>query len=424
MKDKIINLLGGNSDLIKLISGFFGANFIVMISSAISGLIVTRLLEPQELGLFLNASIILTFVPFLTFGINNGLNRQLPYLFGQKEIEKALSIANTAFCFSFFSGLIILILCIALIGNQIYLQNYKMAFAFLSVGITGACLPLVQMTESTFRTNNDFNKLSKIKFINSIVAIISIPLVYFFDFFGYLGRSSLLSVFYLFNLQFRKTIKTKLIFNKNDLIELFKIGMPIFILGYLHSIYIGLDKVMILNFLSPREMGLYGPALQIGAALGVLPTSIFQILYPRMCRKFGETGRVSSLFNMTFKTLLFLFLGLIPVFGLGWYLVKPFIELVLPKYVEGIPAARWMVITMYFWCLGPAQDVLTTIGKYYPFVIALIVTPIIYYFSCNYLIKEHWGLSAIAASFSLSMLTFNLIITVFVIQIMRKDKYS
>jgi O-antigen/teichoic acid export membrane protein len=422
MKKHLKNVIGSNTELLKLLSTFFGANFIFMVATAISGLIVTRMMLPEQLGYYLKASVFLTFTPFVTMGITNGLNRQLPFLLGKNEHEKAMGLANTAFAWSLLTGVIIVVFGFVLTLHEILNTNLFMGFAFASVTITGACLPMIQMTESTFRTNNDFNKLSKIKFMNSVMAILTIPLVHFFSFVGYILRSAILSVFYLFNLQFRKIIKTELNFNRDYFKELMKIGMPIFILGYFYSIFIGLDKLLILKYLTPRELGLYAPAIQVGAALSILPTSIFQILYPKMCRKFGETGRISSLRKITFKTLLYLSIGLLPVFGIGWFLIGPFIRLILPNFVEGIPAAQWMFVAMYFWCLGPAQDVLSTIGVFYPFIIALIIAPIVYIFSSIRLLELNWGLEAIPASFSLSMFVFNAIITGFVYKLIRDDK--
>jgi hypothetical protein len=113
---------------------------------------------------------------------------------------------------------------------------------------------------------------------------------------------------------------------------------------------------------------------------------------------------------------------LLPVFGIGWFLIGPFIRLILPNFVEGIPAAQWMFVAMYFWCLGLAQDVLSTIGVFYPFVIALIIAPIVYIFSSIRLLELNWGLEAIPASFSLSMFVFNAVITGFVYKLIRDDE--
>ncbi len=419
---KIIKKVPISEDVLRMVSSFFGSNMLVLIIQAVSGLLVTRMVSPEDMGNYLTASILLTYIPFLTLGINNGLNRQLPFLTANGENDEAISLSNTAYTWSIITGMLILLISCILSIHSFYNLKNALGVAYLGVGITAALLPLTQMIESTYKTNNDFSNLSRSRLYTSLLAILTIPIVYFWQFIGYIIRTSFLSISNIFLLISIRKIQFNIRFKQADFIQLFRVGMPIFIFGYFHSIYLGLDKVFIAHYLTEKEMGLYAPALQVSAALAVLPSSIFQILYPRMCRKYGETGRVSSLSKMAFMPIIYLGFGLIPFFTLGYWLVGPFIEWALPNYASGIPAARWMVVTMYIWCLGSAQDVLTTIGKFFPFTIALVVSGIIYFITCYYLIRMDWGLSAVSASFALSMFTFNAVVTYSVYLIIKKDR--
>ena len=134
-----------------------------------------------------------------------------------------------------------------------------------------------------------------------------------------------------------------------------------------------LDRTLILKFLGSDSLGLYTPAIQLSTAILILPNSINQILYPRMCRKYGETNSPRSLWKLTFVPQALLSIGLIPCFALGWWLVGPFVKLVLPAFEEGIPAARWAMVFLYLRCLSTPQLLFNVLNRMLPLA-AITVT--------------------------------------------------
>jgi hypothetical protein len=161
-------------------------------------------------------------------------------------------------------------------------------------------------------------------------------------------------------------------------------------------------------------MFLLTPTIQITAAISVLPNSIFQVIYPRLCQRYGEKGTIESMMKLIFTPLKYLSIGLIPVFSVAIWLVDPFIRVVLPNYVEGILAAQWSILAVYFRCLGGAQDVFTVIGKLKYYGVITAISALVFYMMLRFFIKIGWRLEAVTASFAISVLIFNILVILLV----------
>ena len=407
---KLFRLLKLPEDLSNLILTFFSANIVGIVAQIVSGLLVARMILPEEMGLFNTASIAMTFIPFVLLGTNNGLNRQLPFLIGQGKSNEASALRNTAFSWSLYVSVVILII-IGCVG--IYYQTIgkrELALAFYSVAISGSFFPLTSIIEVTFRTAGDFIRLSKIKLAGSLFAILTIPVVYYLGYYGLLIRSVLIAAFSLLVLYVYKTNVFQVYFHKQQFLVLLKVGIPIFFWAYIYSVFVGLDKVFIATYFTEREMGLFTPAIQITAGLSVLPNSIFQVIYPRLCQRYGETGTIKSLMKLVMVPLKYLAIGLIPVFALAIYLIDPFIKIVLPNYVEGIATAQWAIVAVYFRCLGGGQDILTVISKLNYYGIITFISAGVFYLVFRLMVIRGWGLEAVTASFAVSMMSFNVMV--------------
>ncbi len=62
----------------------------------LGGFIVIRWIGPDELGLWQSLMIVATYAPVLQLGTTNGLNRDLPYMYGAGRLDEGLDmVAST-----------------------------------------------------------------------------------------------------------------------------------------------------------------------------------------------------------------------------------------------------------------------------------------------------------------------------------------
>ncbi|MDC0296338.1 oligosaccharide flippase family protein [Akkermansiaceae bacterium] len=413
--------LNFSPDLRKLFLSFFSANFAVMFTQGITGIIVARLVDPDDMGIFVSTTIILTFIPLFLIGINNGLNRELPYVLGQERFDDAKEMRDTSISFALIVSVLLFSIILIISIRFLMFGNYKLACAFLSTSILSAVYPLTTMQEVTYRTNNEFLQLSRIKFYSVFTAVISILLVFYFNYYGMLIRSALITLAYLWFLYYLSSHKFKFGINLIVFRRLFKTGFPIAIVAYMYVIFTGLDKVFIVKYFGIEAVGNFVPAIQIATALSVLPTSIYQIIYPRMANRYGKTNSIISLKKLAFKPQILLAFGLIPLFLIIVLCVGPFVEFVLPKYTAGIPAAKWMVLVIYIRCLGGPQDVLTVLGDLIPYAICTVICAFVFWLIVFVLKDSALGLQVVPIGLAVSTLLFNFTISIYVLILMKRE---
>ena len=66
------------------------------------GFIVAKFVTPRDFGLWSTLNLALTYSLFMQSGLINGLNRELPYLFGKGEEKEAMRMAGTVQTYTLF----------------------------------------------------------------------------------------------------------------------------------------------------------------------------------------------------------------------------------------------------------------------------------------------------------------------------------
>lgn len=398
----------------KLLLSFFSANFAVMLTQGITGIVVARIIDPVDMGIYLSTTIIITFLPILLLGVNNGLNRNSPLLIGQGESNRCIRMKDTAISYSIIVSFFVLIV-ITIIGIYFYYDGkIKLSYAFFATTIVSAVSPVSNVVEVTYKTSNDFIRLSKVKFYKVIISILTILLVYFFDYVGMLLRVSIVSSLYFYFLFLFKHDNFKFNFDLFEFKGLIKTGLPIAVISYIYAVYIGLDKIFILNYFGSDALGNYLPALHVTTALSVLPASIFQIIYPKLAYRYGKTNDINSLKNLVFRPQLILAFSLIPIIIIAIFCIDPFVNYVLPDYVDGILAAKWMIVVIYLRCLGGPQDILMITEDLSPYLICTLICAFIFWLLV-YILKDVYNdFHIVPLSLAISTFIFNFIISCYV----------
>ncbi len=383
--------------LAKTISGYVSANSLVLTTQVASSILVTRWLDPSFLGCFNTVTVFAVYIQILLLGLNSGLNRELPYHMGQGESRSVQELINTGWWWTRLIGLIVTVVFLIMGIAALIRGDRHLGEAWLATAVVAPMGLLVQYLEVLFRAGGHFAELSKVRFINSVLGVVTTSLVLFFGWCGYLIRSIVLQLTYNVVIHRNRPIVPMPVFSLRLFWILVRTGLPIFCVGYLFSVFMVLDRTLIIRYLGVKEMGWYTPAIQVAAALTMVPSSICQVIYPQMCRVYGQTKSVRSLTKLAFLPPLIVACCLLPVYGVLWYAVEPVIRYVLPKYTEGIAPARWMIVTMYLHLFSTPQDVFSTINKLWPLAMSYCAGAIIMIVVSLILLNKSWGIEAVAA---------------------------
>ena len=224
-------LIGNNS--LKSVAQVITGNIATTLISLVASILVARWTLPYNMGVWNAASLATIYMPVLQLGVFSGLNRELPYLLGTGNKAKALSMAQAAYAWSF---VLIAFSAIATFIIAFYFWvkgNHNLSYTVIAIGITVTCSWASLYYGTTYRTHSEFGRLAK---NNTIVAFIGIALTLFVFYFGYGGiliRASLLAIFGVVALYYRRPMPVQPLWNKALFVQMVKVGVPIWLVGQL-----------------------------------------------------------------------------------------------------------------------------------------------------------------------------------------------
>jgi len=348
-----------------------------MISNAIrivGGLIVVGIIAPKLYGTFTGIGIIMGYLPILQFGVMNGLNRELPYYLGKGEIVKAKEYAAVVQFYELFLSTASFLILTFISIYFFFESQYLYAAAFFTYAISSVHEFIgVHYLRVLFRTNSDFNKLSTITLISTLVSLVGVILVWKWTFYGVCLR--VISTV-LVELYFLWRWKPFFVFPKWDfdiLKEVVKVGFPIFIVGIVSVLWITLQNTFVLRFGGVEQFGFFSLAIMVEGSVGLVAYSIEQVIYPKMSFEYGSGKGVKDLLKLSTKPIFYTFIFLIPSIIIGWVLLPYFVDFVLPKYSEGVDAARWTLLLLLISIFGVNNCIFNVLKKQKDLLISLII---------------------------------------------------
>lgn len=321
------------------------ANFFRSFIAIISGIMTAKWLLPEQLGSFNTLSIFTSYIVLAQIGIPSGLSRDLPFLYGKKDVVNANSIAATSKYFMLRMSLIIFL--ISCFGGAYFLinQDIKYGVGSLVIGVTSfQGLYVTKYLKILYRSDNHFIKLAKITFINAIVLGASIILVYFYEFYGLCIRAILIALVDAYFTNKWKPLNVKSKWSLDNFKKLLKTGMPIYSVANIYGLWPTFQRTLILSILGTRALGLYALANIVQNMLNTFSGAISSIIFPKMSNAYGAGYSFLQVLKIPLQLMTIAFSLNLIILVVGWFLLPYIINLFLPNYVLGIEAAQWMLI--------------------------------------------------------------------------------
>jgi O-antigen/teichoic acid export membrane protein len=355
------------------------AQMISNVMRIVSGILVARFVLPEMLGTFNGIGIIMGYLPILQLGVMNGLNRELPYCFGKGEIEKAKRYAAVAqFWEMALASMAFTVLTLIAI-YCLFQSQYLYAAGFFTYGLSSIYHYYgLNYLQILFRTNHDFNKLSNIALIIAFVSLISVILVWKWQFYGLCIRSILLVVIEMYFLWKWKPLFVFPAWNFQAIKEITKIGVPIFIVGIVYSLWTTLQNSMVLKLGGAEQFGLFALAVMIENSMSIVEHSVSQVIYPKMAFEYGSGKGINELVKISFKPIFYVFISLIPFILIAWYILPFAIKILLPNYMNGIEAARWTMLLILVAIWGVNNNIFNVVKKQKDFLISIMAGMVVF----------------------------------------------
>lgn len=291
------------------------------------------------MGLWNLALLISAYAPVLQLGVFNGLNRELPHLLGAGQKDHAFKMASASYAWC--SVLTVFSFFVTLFISVVFLQLKAHLYAQLTIaiGIVISCSWMTLYLTATYRTSAEWGRLARNSTLIAMLGLLLVLLVRIFGFKGLISRAAILAILGVLALYYKRPIAVSPKWDRSLLLQLAKVGVPIWMLGQLDTIFMMLDRLTLVNF--PELLGYYTMALQVQTFVCMIPIGFTMVLYPQMAHRYGESRKAMDIWWIATKgalaaSFLGVFAGLV-----GWWLLPKFIITVIPKYAFGAKAAQW-----------------------------------------------------------------------------------
>lgn len=391
--------------IIKDASFFSIATVVTQLISMVSAILMRRFLGPAQVGIWALVQMVLTYAEYSNLGVSSGITREIPYYQGKGDSSKVESLKNTAFYFS--------ILTSTLVSGAVFVYAILMRSSLQEGLFWGLllCSGLVMLQRlnglliATMRAFKQFSLASHQMIWSAVVnAALVAVLSHHFKLYGFMWAmilSFLFNITYIFfgsNLRFHFSLKI------GEVKGLISYGFPLMLLAFFGTLFETIDKIIITKFLGLEKLGLYSIALMTATYLSSLPNAVGIVMIPNIHEKYGQTGDKRDLRGFTDKSDE-VFSGIMPVLiGLAWFIAPAALEILLPKFMDGVPALQWLSLSVFFLAVGQAysQKLYVFRQHYWFFPIFTISSGVA--IMLNFLfIRGGWGIEGVAIATTLAM---------------------
>jgi O-antigen/teichoic acid export membrane protein len=301
-------------------------------------------LDPSDMGYYSIVITVSSYGALLQLGLMNGLNRELPVALGQGKKERNLNLvgettSSVILIQTFF--LIVYFIVISLISFDDSIKESAFFLAGLAV-IPSQLLSMVMLRLRAEQRTMAFAILHLLTTITTVA--VSFVAIQYFGFKGAIWVLITINLlaFIIVTIRYLPAANY-LYFNSKDISYLLRIGFPTMLSSLVVALFLSMDKLFIMRFLSIEDLGLYQIAF-LPMVLGVsIQSLVSQFLSPKLLFKFGAGSSLHSLYKESLKVSVSIMLLMVFLGPLITFIIESIIEVWLPRYSEALP-----LITIFY----------------------------------------------------------------------------
>jgi len=328
----------------------------------------------------------------------DAMDRELPYFYGKKDQKKLDEIKDMGFTLCLGVALFVSI-CLFAASFVINAGGERMLINGIRIV---ALMVILNLMNSLYivlsRSHNNFTAISKYTVLIAVADISTkVFLVIKFGLYGILWASILtwvLGLLYFYKVSGKKYSLT---FNLpvKEIVRLFKIGTPIFIMGFVYLTLRSIDSIMIIRLMDRESLGLYTIALMVSVYVVQLPNLVYAVIFPRFYQAYGEKQNINDIKELFIKPTMVFVLPLL-------------VKYVLPAYLPGLLPAYILLLGSCFLALVNMSNYLLIALNKQIYMVFIGTACIVLGAAANYIMvrKLGLGLSGIAIGTSLTFLVY------------------
>ncbi len=371
---------------------------------------IRNTLGPEAMGVWALLQVVLSYITYTNLGVMSAVCREIPVLRGQKADETQIRNLRDA-GYSYLS-IVAVATCIGL-STAAFLLRGRISQVLVWGLVVAALMTMLERfvaySVQVLYTEKKFALVSSFRAYSAVVnAFLVLALSWKWKLYGFYAATVLSFVFDWSYLKLRSGLTFHRTWRGAETWRLIRVGVPITALAFATTFFNSMDRVSIGKFLGLRELGVYTLALMAGRYVFLLPNMFQVVLLPTTLEKFGDADdagrrKYSTLPGRLMVLYFSLFLGFI------WIASPFFCRLLLPKYVGGLPALRFLIYAYAFMALSQQMGhVLFGYRRHLWMIPVALVFAGAFWLACRSL-SPNGGITAIAAAMAAFQLVYYVI---------------
>ncbi len=334
--------------IIKNSTRYFFATFIGQGVGLIRSIWIPILFTPAQLGVWNLMNVVVGYGSNIHLGMLHGMNKLIPVLRGQGRLAEAEDIKNSVFWANAFLSTV----GFACIWSASYFLQpaYQMPLKVTAVVVLFSCF--FYYAFSLLRADNRFKVLSVgVGGLSILSTFFVLTLAYFFPdrligaLIGLAVAYFLVVLYWFWTGRYGYGFQVKI----NAVRVSFAAGAPLLILGVLDSLFLSIDRLVIVAKLDVTVLGYYALAIMASSLIGIVPGSIASVIYPKMLERFGKEGSAVALRSLMIGPGRAIAVVMTLIIG-GAVLVLPlFVRVFVPKYLPSVPLFNILIPAAFFY---------------------------------------------------------------------------
>jgi len=353
-------------EILSQVSIYSSSTIVTQAITLVAAILCRRFLGPTQIGIWALLQVIQTYAALSALGVTNATTREIPFYLGKGDTRKSTSIKNAVFSFAACSSVVVSLGILVYVFTVRETIRTELFYGLLFVSGLNILQRINDLMITLLRAYKQFTIAGKQMIYSAIVnAILVATLSYRFEIYGFMWAMCLSFFFNIGYLMMRYRFHIRFDMNWTLIRGLIAYGFPLMILSMLGVIFLSIDKLMIVRYLSFEALGLYGVAILAANLIARFPSSVGTVLLPNFHEKYGETGNKQDLLKYLTKSTRAFTYSMPVVIALAWFFVPHVIKLVLPAFVDSIPALKILILSPYFLALAnPCENLLIVIKKH------------------------------------------------------------
>lgn len=388
--------------VVKDVLQYTTANYIAMAVGILMSIATKAILGATGAGYWTLLKVFGSYGEYSDLGTRDAMSLELPKAAGAGLTQRAQDIRDSGFSFTVAASLVsmALLAVLALFFVKDPLLQKGLGVAALLVVAT----QLYNFALTLLRASKKISVLSTTIVVNILlVAALSIAGAFWKGVVGMALGVFAATVLSAFNAYRAGEIRPHWHWNGRMIWELVRTGFPMVVASYAIVTFLTIDSIMIGKMIGFKELGLYAIGLMSVQQISALGRFSQIILVPHIQEKYGRTGVLKDSGMLYVRSTKVLACLLPLIIAYVYFGVPVLVKYFLPKFQEGIPAMKILVLGYFFVAVNEmSPSILFTANKQKKLIplYALVVPAAA---ALNYVfIKRGYGIEGVALATSMA----------------------